>query len=104
MTSRRIGGGDKRLLVPFADGIVFPDPVGAAVDAAGAGGDRLLLRRGVVHMLEAGIGERKPLHPMHARDADAAEIGEGLGRISAGVEPAPEDIGILEGLAGALSG
>ena len=44
------------------------------------------------------------MHPMHARNADAAEIGEGLGRIAAGLKPAREDIGILESLAGALPG
>ena len=41
---------------------------------------------------------------MHARDADAAEIGKGLGRIAASFEPAREDVGVLESLAGALPG
>src|SRR6266508_1764570 len=102
--SSSIGGGNKRLFVPFADGIVTPDPVGVAVHAAFAGGDRLLLRRAVAHVLEAGIGEGEPLHPMHARDADAAEIGKGLDRIAASLEPAREDVGVLESLAGALPG
>src|SRR5262245_52448618 len=103
-TSSGIRGGNKRLLVPFADGIVTPDPVGAAVDAAFAGGDRLLLRRAIAHMLEASIGEGEPLHPMHARDADAAKIGKGLDRVAARLEPARKDVGVLERLAGALAG
>src|SRR5436853_4777490 len=90
-SSSRIGGGNKRLFVPFANGIVTPDPVGAAVDAACAGGDRLLLRRAVAHVLEASIGEGEPLHPMHARDADAAEIGKGLDRIAASLQPTRKD-------------
>src|SRR6516162_8367588 len=71
--SCRIGDGNRRLFGPFADGIVSPDPVGVAVDAADAGGDPLLLRRAVAHVLEASVGEGEPLHPMHARNADAAE-------------------------------
>ena len=74
------------------------------MDAAFAGGDRLLLRRAVAHVLEAGIGEGEPLHAVHARDADAAEIGKGLDRIAASLEPAREDVGVLERLAGALPG
>src|SRR5438128_5684049 len=103
-TSSRIGGGNKRLFVPLANGIVTPYPVGAAVDAACAGGYRLLLRRAIAHVLEAAVGEGEPLHPMHARDADAAEIGKGLDRIAASLEPARQDVAVLESLASALSG
>src|SRR5262245_11699591 len=102
--SRSIGGGNGGLLVPFADGIVAPDPVGAAVDAAFAGGDRFLLRRAVAHVLEARIGEGEPLYPVHARDPDAAKIAERLDRIAASLEPARENVGVLERLAGALPG
>ena len=38
------------------------------MDAAFARGDRFLLRRSIAHVLEAGIGDGEPLHPMHARD------------------------------------
>src|SRR3954469_15062001 len=103
-TSSRVGGRNRRLLVPFADGIVAPDPFGIALDAAFAGGDRRLLRRAVVHVLEAGVGQGQPLHPVHARNAHAAEIGKSLDRIAARVEPARQDIGVLESLAGALPG
>src|SRR5262245_37212700 len=103
-TSSRIGRGNNRRLVPFANGVVSPDPVGAAVDAALAGGYRLFLRRAVAHVLEASIGEGEPLHAVHARDADAAEIRKGLDWIAAGLEPAAHDVGILERLAGALPG
>ena len=41
---------------------------------------------------------------MHARDADAAEIDKGFDRVGASTEPAPEDVGVLERLAGALPG
>ncbi len=57
-----------------------------------------------MHVLEAGIGEREPLHAVHARNSDAAEIGEGLDPVAAGVEPAAKDVGVLERLAGALPG
>src|SRR5262249_47196662 len=99
-----IGGGNERLLVPSADWVVTPNPVGVAVHAAGARGDRLLLRRAVAHVLEASIGEGQPLHPMHARDADAAEMRKGLDRIAARLEPTRQDVGVLERLAGALTG
>src|SRR5262249_48844049 len=102
--SRSIGGGNQGLFVPFANGIVSPDPVRAAVDAAFARAYRLLLRCAVAPVLEAGIGEGEPLHAMHARDADATEIAEGFERIAARLEPAREDVGVLEGLAGALPG
>src|SRR4029450_4111380 len=72
--------------------------------AAFAGGDRLLLRRAIAHVLETSIGQGEPLHPMHARDADAAEVGKGLDRIATSLEPAREDVGVLESLAGALPG
>src|ERR1700731_4061244 len=39
---------------------------------------------------------------MHARDADAAEIGKRLDRIAASLEPARENVSVLERLAGAL--
>ena len=103
-TSRGIGRGNNWLLVPLADGIVAPDPVDLPVTLPSAGFYHVLLRRAVVHVLEARIGEGEPLHSVHARDADAAEIGERLHRIAARFEPSREDVGVLEGLAGALSG
>src|SRR5262249_57402339 len=78
IASRSISGGNKRLFVPSANAIVTPHPIAVAVDAALAGGDRVLLRRAIAHVLEASIGQGEPLHPMHARDADAAEVGKGL--------------------------
>src|SRR5262245_329037 len=65
--SSSIGGGNKRLFVPCANGIVTPDPVGVAVDAACAGGDLFLLRQAIAHMLEASIGQGESLHPMQDR-------------------------------------
>src|SRR4051812_35678873 len=90
LKSRRIDIGNDRLLIPVVDRIVAPDPIGVAVDTALAGVDRLLLHRLVAHVLEARIGDREPLHAMHARDADAAETGKGFDRIATHLEPAPE--------------
>ena len=71
------------------------------MNTAGAGGDRLLLGGSVAHVLEPGNGEGETLHTVYARDAHAAKIGKGFPRIAAGVEPAGEDIRVLESLAGA---
>src|SRR3984957_19284644 len=91
-----------RRLVPAADRIAGPDPFGGAVNAAFAGSDQILLLGSVAQVLEAGIGERQPLHAVDPRNADAAEIRERLDRIAAGVEPARQDIGVLKSRAGAL--
>src|SRR5215475_7029004 len=102
--SRCIGGGNERFFLPTRNGIVAPDPVGVAVHAAGPGGDRLLLRRGIAHVFEARIRQREPLHAMHARAADAAKTGERFGGIAARLEPAREAVGVVESLAGTLPG
>src|SRR5690242_5603869 len=72
--------------------------------AALAGGDHVLLLRAVAHVLEAGVGDRETLHRVDPRNTDPAEIRERFDRIAAGFEPARQDIGVLEGLAGALTG
>src|SRR5262249_29416718 len=97
-----IGCRNRGLFVPFGVGFVAPDPFGATVDAAFARGNGLLLRLAIAHVLEASIRDGKPLNPMHAWDANAAEISEGLARIGASLEPARENVGILESLACAL--
>src|SRR5215469_12747018 len=74
------------------------------MDAAGAGGNRLLLRRRVAHVLEPGNRERETLHAVYARDAHAAKMSKRFRWIAAGIEPAGEDIRVLEPLAGALAG
>src|SRR3984957_21116558 len=100
----RIGGDGRnaRRFVPAVARIAGPDPFGRAVNAAFAGSDQILLLGGIAQVLEAGIGERQPLHAMDPRNPDAAEIRERLDRIAAGVEPARQDIGVLKSLAGAL--
>jgi hypothetical protein len=74
---------EQKALCPIRKRDRNSDPVGAAVDAAFAGGYRLLLRQAIAHVLEASIGQGEPLHPMHARDANAAEVGKGRDPIAA---------------------
>ena len=100
VTLRRPSG--RSAFVPRANGVVAIDPVSIPVDAGLASGDRFFLHGAVAHVLKARVGERQPLHAVNAWDANAAEIGECLDRIGAGLEPAAEDVGILESLAGAL--
>src|SRR6185437_2339077 len=81
---------------------IRPDPIDIALRAALARRDERALLLAVAHMLELRIRHREALHRVDARNADAAELAEGLDRIALRIEPAREHVGILKRHARAL--